>query len=124
MRSLGSMLPNGASREVGALRIELHRSEVGITHRAECRREPAPAHLRAGATDLELLEPALVGNETQGTIPIARLEVGLPEVGRFEDVAVGVDRTGVRQPLGGVHGLRHAHERTLCALARPDRMWE
>ncbi len=35
------MLPNGASLEVGALGIELHRREVGVAHRAERRREAA-----------------------------------------------------------------------------------
>src|SRR5262249_5822697 len=36
-----------------------------------------------------------------------RFEVPLPEVGRFENVAVGIDRAGVREPLGRVQRFRH-----------------
>ena len=62
----------------------------------------------------------LVGHDAQRPVAVLRLEVRLPQVGRLEDVAVGVDRTGEREPLRRVHGLRHARERTLSALARPD----
>ena len=57
--------------------------------------------------------PASSGTMPQRPVAVSRLEVALPEVGWLEDVAVGVDRASERQPLRFVHGLRHAHERTL-----------
>ena len=86
-------------------RVELHRPEVGVAHRAERRREAPPAHLRALAADLELLEAVLVAHEPQRPVAVLRLEVGLPQVGRLEDVAVGVDRAGERQRLVACMGF-------------------
>ena len=39
----------------------------------------------------ERLEPVVLDDEAQGPVAVPRLQVALPEVGRLEDVAVGVD---------------------------------
>ena len=81
----------------------LDRADVGVAHRAERRREAPRAHLRPLPADLELLEPVLVEHDAQGAVAELGIDVALPQVGRLEDVPVGVDRTLVAQPLGLVH---------------------
>ena len=44
---------------------------------------------------------------SKGTIPVLRLDVGLPQVRRLEDVAVCIDGTIEGQPLCLVQGLGH-----------------
>ena len=95
--------------EVGAGRILLDRRQVRRTHRAERRREAAAAHHRALAADLQLLETLLVDAEPQRPIAILRIDVVLPDRGRFEDVAVGVDGAGMLDPTRLVHRLAHRH---------------
>ena len=100
MRSCGSIDPYGASPQVRALRVLLHVGEVGRAHRAERRREAAPAHRRALAGDLQLLEAVLVDAEAQRPVAELRVDVLLPQRRRLEDVAVGVDGARLGQRRG------------------------
>src|SRR5581483_2667579 len=101
---------HGAERrlvEVRAVGIAHHPREIGITHRAERGREPAPAHHRAGTADLELLEAVVVAHDAQRAVAILRFEERLPQVRRLEDVPVGVDRAVVREMSRLVQLLAH-----------------
>jgi hypothetical protein len=105
---LGIHAPERCFVEVGALGIELHGAQVGIAHRAERRRKAAAAQLRTLAADLELFEAVLVAHDAEGAIAVLRIDVGLPQIRRFEDVTIRVDGTVEGQPLRLVQGLPHA----------------
>ena len=91
--------------QVRARRVPHHLRQVGGAHRAERGGEAAPAHLRAPPVELELLEPVLVEHDAQRPITEGRVDVGLPEVGRLEDVAVGVDGSVEGDGVGVVDRL-------------------
>ena len=70
---------------------------------------------RRAATDLERFEAGVVAHDAQRAVAELRLEVGLPQVGRLEDVAVGVDGAVEPQLLGFVHRLGHVSPRPSVA---------
>jgi hypothetical protein len=43
------------------------------------------------AVDLHVFEPVLIGADTNCAVAVLGFEVTLPGVGRFQDVAVGID---------------------------------
>ena len=121
MRSSGSMLPNGASREVGALRVELHRAQVGVAHGAERRREA-----RAGSSSTACRRSrAPRGRSRRGRTAAhgrgtsARGSVSHRSGGSRMWPSASTAPSNERR-LVVVHGLRHGRERTLCVLAEPE----
>ena len=105
IRSRGSIDPNGASRQIGALRVLLDVGEVRDAHRSECRREAATTHRRALAVDLQLLQAVLVEHDAQRPVAVRRVDVLLPQRRRLEDVAIGVDGAVEGDPVGLVTWL-------------------
>src|SRR5439155_2071321 len=81
-------------------------------HRADHAEHAAADDLRRRAVDLEVLDAVGVGPQAQRALSVAGLEVTLPEIGRLENVSVGVDAAGVRKSadqwalgLGTLHRL-------------------
>ena len=106
------MLPNGASRRYVRSGSSCIARRSGSPIAPSVDGKPLRLIVERLAADLELLEPVLVEHDAQRPVAVLRLEVRLPQVGRLEDVAVGVDGAGERQPLGDVHRLRHRHLRS------------
>jgi len=79
--------------------------QIRIAHRPERGRKALTAHDRGTTTDLEGFEVGVVAHDAQRAVTELRLEVGLPQVRRLEDVAVGVDGTVERESLRLVHRL-------------------
>jgi hypothetical protein len=60
---------------------------------------------RRGVVDLEILEAVVAHADAHRAVHVLLLQVGLPEVGRLEDVAVGINGAGEGKALDLVgHG--------------------
>jgi hypothetical protein len=62
-----------------------------LAHPAQRREPAAAAQPRNLAVDLEILVTLLPGDDADRALAILRFEVALPQIGRFENVTVGVD---------------------------------
>jgi len=90
--------------EIGPLGAGAHVFDVHLPHRAERSGEAAAREQRRAAADLQILETLVVDPDAQRAVAVRGLQVALPQVGRLEDVPVGVDRSVVADAVDVSHG--------------------
>jgi len=66
-----------------------------LPHAAEGSRETASRSLGRLAADLQILESLRVAANAQREIAVGGIDVALPNIGRLENVTIGVDRAGI-----------------------------
>src|SRR5262249_6229742 len=71
-----------------------------LAHSSEGAELALPSDGRALAVDLQILEAVVAHADAQGPVAIGGLEVGFPQIRRFEGVAVAIDHEGF-----GLHHL-------------------
>ncbi len=62
-----------------------------LAHAAERAEQAGRCHLRALAIDFEILEAVVADANAHRAVAILRVDVFLPEIGRFEDMSVAID---------------------------------
>ena len=96
----GSIEPNGASPRYVRAGFLHHVGRSGAPIAPSVAGKPRRLICRAPAVELQLLQPVLVEHDPQRPIAERRVDVRLPQVGRLEDVAVGIDRAVERRRHG------------------------
>ena len=100
---LGIHGPERRLTQIRAVRVRRGFLLRGLAHRAELGQLARWRVLGGAAVQFEDFKPVLVRTQTNCAVAELRIDVFFPGIGRFEDVAVGVDRAGIRKRGGTGH---------------------